>query len=74
MRFKVSVLRGTKASPGLEEVTTITADRFNSVPSKGLFDSGQGVYFYNDETNWYGKTRTSLVAFLPGTEWIIERV
>ena len=65
MIYKVSVLRGTKLKPELVRVTEVVADRFGM-----LID---GVFFYNDTTNWRGKVTTACVAFLPGSDWVIEQ-
>lgn len=74
MIYKVSVLRGTKLNPEKVQVTEVMADRF-TVPEvgRGLFDNASGVAFYNDSKSFFGGKMTSLVAFLPGTDWIVEQ-
>jgi hypothetical protein len=60
------------------QVTEVHADRFEltEMYGKSLL-AEQGICFYVDELPGFWRFRTpvsSLVAFLPGTDWIVERV
>ena len=72
--YKVSVLRGTKVRPQLEEVTTIVADRFEITDHSQSIGYGIGIVFYNDESRFLRKNTEKIVAFLSGTDWVIETV
>ena len=76
MMFNVFVLRGSKAKPELVPVTTVLADRFELRESdaRAFSLNNYGIVFYNDELGWWGKVaKSTMVAFLPGTDWVIER-
>ncbi|PWH55358.1 hypothetical protein DD647_29015 [Escherichia coli] len=73
MRYKVSKLSKNGTA---REVTTIVADSYYiKNEAHGLFDHYDGIHFYNNTgTKWYQRADIQLVAFLPGTDWIVETV
>ena len=72
--YKISVMCGTKLRPQLGEVTTIVADRFEVTDHSQSIGYGIGIAFYNDESRFLRKSTEKIVAFLPGTDWVIETV
>jgi hypothetical protein len=76
--FKVSILERSKTKSSLSEVSTVTADRVSinaSAPNKKNIFSFEtyGIAFYNDISVFFGSDET-LVAFFPGTDWVVEQV
>ncbi len=69
MTFRVSKLRESKSlKPELIEVITIVADRFDD-------ELLSRTRFYNDEYGWRGHLiKSTIVAVLPGYDWVIESV
>ena len=66
MIFTVSVFKRGKSGPVITKVEEVLADRFVTD------DNLDGVEFYNDDKSWRGRITSTLVAFLPGHDWIIK--
>lgn len=70
MRFQVN--RVTK-NHKLVSITTIIADRYETVGGEG-FLGASSINFLIDEKSFFRGTKTTLIASLPGTDWLIQRV
>ena len=68
MIFSVSVFKRGKSGPVISKVDDILADRFVVENDHSAF----GVSFYNDDKKFMRDTQSTLVAFLPGHDWIIK--
>ena len=72
MIYRVCKLKETKAKVEVVKVADVVADRFAPLnPSSDLFGC-DGFAFYVNEYHFFGDKEV-LVAFYPGTDWIIEQ-
>ena len=74
MIFKVSVFKRGKSGPVITEVAEVLADRFIVGGSDSPFTANvAGISFFNDERKFIGADTETLVAFLPGHDWVIKQ-